>query len=120
MEEAEDGQPRGQPPEAAMAVLCHHLIHVLQSFLCVPRHPGVSQQPIAPWGQGEVTQLLASGPETGDSDHRIPQPGHQQGHQQSHQQNIGKKEAKNFSSVCKYFIKIEILTLQVAFHDKLF
>lgn len=28
--------------------------------------------------------------------------------------------SKNFSSVCKYFIKIEILTLQVAFHDKLF
>lgn len=35
--------------------------------------------------------------------------------------NIGRREAKKiFSSVCKHFIKIEILTLQVAFHDKLF
>lgn len=33
--------------------------------------------------------------------------------------NIGRREAKK-SSVCKLFIKIEILTLQVAFHDKLF
>lgn len=36
--------------------------------------------------------------------------------------NIGRREAKKkiFRSVCKHFIKIEILTLQVAFHDKLF
>lgn len=35
--------------------------------------------------------------------------------------NIGRREAKKKkSSVCKCFIKIEILTLQVAFHDKLF
>lgn len=35
--------------------------------------------------------------------------------------NVGKREAKKKkSSVCKLLIKIEILTLQVAFHDKLF
>lgn len=34
--------------------------------------------------------------------------------------NIGRREAKKKFSVCKPFIKIEILTLQVAFHDKLF